>query len=380
MATSLIPLKNRKRLVTYYVDTGTVYTAKIKKGADALSGLTFSPTLSGWTFVGWREDTAASNSVLSSEIVGSKDITLYAVFKKTVTLTYYSTSSTKHTATGTRYYNNGNIANPTFTISSPSVSGWTFLGWISSSTSATGTVSYESISGTTFSADATLYAKFSQTITLSYNGNSSTSGSTSSQTGTRYWNVYGNYSNPSFTLRSNGYTRTGYSFSKWAKDSASGTQYSAGDSVTLSASATFYAVWTAVDVTIFDGDTLASGYGTYYTDTIAANPDNESSEDTGTRTMFVLSGLGPFTTIKISYSYNCYVNYGTAELYINNTLVQSGSPTGLWDYSNATKTITISSSATSLTITGRAYASNDYSNTSYYARANMTITKITAHV
>ncbi len=247
MAASLIPMRQQKRAVTYYVDTSTVYTAKLKKGVDALTNLSFTPTLSGYTFVGWREDTTASSSVLSSEIVGKTDITLYAVFAKAITITYYA-STTASSVTGLMYYNNGNTSYPSFTIDDAELDDWTFLGW-TTSTSATGTVSYTSISDRTFTASVTLYAKFSQTITLSYSGNGSTSGSVSSQTGTRYYNAKGNYNNPTLTLASNGFTKTHYSFTAWAMGSTSGTQYAAGASVTLSADTTFYAIWTIVTYT-----------------------------------------------------------------------------------------------------------------------------------
>lgn len=148
--------------VTYYVDTNAVYTEDINIDDSCLNPKTFTPTKSGYTFVGWREDTTASSSVLSSKIMDGNDVVLYAVFR--------------------------------------------------------------------------------QTITLSYNGNNSTGGSTAAQSGTRYYNN-GNASNPSFTLRANGFTRKNYTFQKWAMGSTGGTQYSAGANVTLSASTTFYAVW-----------------------------------------------------------------------------------------------------------------------------------------
>lgn len=152
------------KMVTYVVDSDVSYQEKVKKGHSCLSPTTFTPSKSGWSFVGWREDSTASGSVLGSKVMERSPITLYAVFK--------------------------------------------------------------------------------QTITLSYNGNGATSGSTSSQTGTRYYNN-GNVNNPSFTLRSNGFGRTYYNFQKWALNSASGTQYSAGSSITLSGNATMYAVWSA---------------------------------------------------------------------------------------------------------------------------------------
>ncbi len=148
--------------VTYYVDSGNTRTQQFSMGQSVISGLSFTPSKSGYSFVGWREDKTASSSVLSSKTMGTSNMTLYAVF--------------------------------------------------------------------------------SQTITLSYNGNGATGGSTASQSGTRYYNN-GNATNPSFSLRSTGFSRTNYTFANWTIGSTSGTQYSAGASVTLSANTTFYARW-----------------------------------------------------------------------------------------------------------------------------------------
>ena len=149
-------------IVTYYIDTNSTQTQAFAPGESVLNGLNFTPSKNGYTFVGWREDTTASSSVLTSKTMGTSNMTLYAVF--------------------------------------------------------------------------------SQTITLSYNGNGATGGSTANQSGTRYYNN-GNVVNPSFTLSSNGFTRTNYSFVNWAMGSTSGTKYNAGASVTLSSSTTFYATW-----------------------------------------------------------------------------------------------------------------------------------------
>ena len=131
--------------------------------------------------------------------------------------------------------------NPSFTLSQNRISGWTALGWCDVD-SATASVVVSNGGSVTLTANKTYYGKYSQTITLSYNGNGATSGSTASQTGTRYWNSR-SYSNPSFSLRSSGFSRKNYAFQKWAMGSTSGTQYSAGANVTLSANTTFYAIW-----------------------------------------------------------------------------------------------------------------------------------------
>lgn len=154
--------------VTYHVDTGATYQEEMEEGESCLSPKTFTPAKAGWTFAGWRQDTAASGSVLSSLAMGNTPITLYAVFY--------------------------------------------------------------------------------QIITLSYDGNGASGGSTAAQSSTRYWNS-GNVANPTFILSANGFSRSGYNFTAWALNG--GTQFGAGAAVTLAASATMYAVWTAIPATPF---------------------------------------------------------------------------------------------------------------------------------
>lgn len=153
--------------VTYVVDDGISYIEEVDIDDSCLSPTTFTPTKSGWTFIGWREDTSANGTILSSKIMDGNDVTLYAVFR--------------------------------------------------------------------------------QTITLSYNGNGATGGSTSNQIDYRYYNN-GNITNPSFVLRNNGFSKTYYTFTKWAMGSVGGTQYAVGARVTLTSNTTFYAVWTAKTV------------------------------------------------------------------------------------------------------------------------------------
>lgn len=228
--------------VTYCVDSGKSYQEEVDEGESCLAPKTFTPAKPGWTFVGWRTDQTANGSVLSDRIMGDDPVTLYAVFRQTVTVTYYNGSTTAGSTSGYKIYNNGNIANPAFTISPASLSGWSFRGWATSNAAAAG-IAYSAISNTQFASSVTLYAAYGRTLTLTYAGNGATGGATAAQTGTQYYNT-GNYSNPSFTLSANGFSKTGYNFSKWALGSAGGTQYAVGASVTLSGNTTFYAVWT----------------------------------------------------------------------------------------------------------------------------------------
>ena len=153
-------------MVTYYVNTNTSYQEEVDSEASCLSPTTFTPTISGWTFVGWREDTTASGSVLSSKIMGDEPITLYAVFKRTLTATFNgngATSGSVGTVYGTQYYNNNNYANPSITLPANGFgrTNYKFTGWNLGAVGASVVIS----------ADTTVYAQWVASVyTYGYEG------------------------------------------------------------------------------------------------------------------------------------------------------------------------------------------------------------------
>lgn len=118
--------------ITYVVDTNKKYTEKVNPNKSILSPKTFTPKKDGWTFVGWRTNTTVSSTVLKSgdaNAIAKKHMTVYAVFKKTITCTFKSYGKTKE-VTGTRYYNNGNIINASVTVPTGATrTDWTWRGW-----------------------------------------------------------------------------------------------------------------------------------------------------------------------------------------------------------------------------------------------------------
>lgn len=186
----------------------------------------------------------------------------YVLYKKAYTdgvqtysagnpVTYYVDTDTSYTEEVD--FETSCLAPKTFT---PTKDGWTFVGWREDTTASSDVLS-EMVMG---NEPIALCAVFEQVITLSYDGNGSTSGSTDSQTGKRYYNN-GNVANPSFTLRVSEFRKTDCKFTNWAMGSASGTQYAVGDSVTLSESTVFYAVWL---LPLSLGGSGGSVYGTTY--------------------------------------------------------------------------------------------------------------------
>ena len=177
---------------------------------------------------------------------GGKTITIPA--RPSYSVTFNANGGSGAPSTQTKWYNESLALSST----TPTRTGYTFNGWNTKS-DGSGT-NYAAGASYTGNAALTLYAKWTAvTYAISYNGNGSTSGSTSAQTKT-----YG----VALTLRSNGYTRTNYVFKNWnTAANGSGTAYSAGASYTANATATMYAQWYAPYTITPDpnGGTLASG-------------------------------------------------------------------------------------------------------------------------
>lgn len=197
---------------------------------------------SGWDWRGWANagitsaDADANNESIYTGLTGN--VTYYGLYQQTITLSYMEQEMVYGAKTGTRYYNAaGNYKNPTFSLSLGALSGWTAIGWAKNSGSATAAKAYDpTISGLELDANLYLYGLYQQTITLSYNGNGATGGSVSAQTGIRKYNSFNTYSNPTFTLAANGFTRTNYEFTGWDLGAVEA-------SVTLETSQTAYAQW-----------------------------------------------------------------------------------------------------------------------------------------
>jgi len=198
-------------VVFYHADQNDIREIEVDDGSNCIA---FAPVVEkvDWELVGWREDLIASGEVVQSRTCDSDDIHLYAVFKKSVTVTY--------------------------------------------------------------------------------NGNGATSGETEDQVDYKYYNN-GNYAYPSFTLRANGYARSGCtSIGKWAIGSVSGTQYSVGASVTLESDTTFYAKWKYNDVTLAASVKHEA-------------PFSESHPNTGTLIWGVDTSKYSYITAHVRYSMSC---------------------------------------------------------------------------
>jgi len=204
--------------------------------------------LSGWTALGWRDDTSAGNKEYSSgTAITSSGNTYYAVYSRSVTFYYGLDKASNATATQYRNHYGGN-----FTVTTPSVTsdignGWTALGWRDDTSAGTREITQGSASTSSVS---TFYMVYSRTPKITYNANGG-SGSMADTVVTQYYNSYGSITVPTLAFSSNSFTKSGYEFSAWALGSTSGTQYQPGATINAPGDAgsstnltrTAYAIW-----------------------------------------------------------------------------------------------------------------------------------------
>lgn len=224
--------------ISYNANGGSGAPSSQKKYYGVSTTLsTTKPTRNGYTFKGWGTGSTSTTPSYQpgGTYTGNAARTLYAVWEsdapKTYTVSYNANGG--YNAPGKQTKTHG--AALMLSSSIPTRSGYTFLGWGTSSSSTS--VSYASGGRYTTNADITLYAvwqKNPETYTVTYDANGG-SGAPSTQIKTE---------GVALTLSSTIPIRSGYTFLGWnMSQSAILPIYYAGGVYTFDASVTLYAVW-----------------------------------------------------------------------------------------------------------------------------------------
>jgi uncharacterized repeat protein (TIGR02543 family) len=224
--------------VTYYPNGGTGNTITDSVTANTYYTIRANPYLrTGYTFVNWntRADGLGVTYNAGQSVYLTASLTLYAqwttIAKLTVTYTPNGGTGSNiiDTVTANTYY--------TIRANPYSRTGYTFVNW---NTRADGLgVTYNAGQSVYLTASLTLYAQWTTVakLTVTYIPNGGTG---SSIVDTVTANTY-------YIIRTNPYSRTGYSFVNWnTRADGLGVTYNVGQSVYLTASLTLYAQWTTI--------------------------------------------------------------------------------------------------------------------------------------
>lgn len=238
----------------YNTDTDTVFAAPDNPAETAAEGDGKYLGIDKWTLSGWRTDSAADTGAVAGLTVSADEVSkdFFAVYCLSLTGTFYSGVNRASSApdTVTKYYNTQMTSLPeeSVTVAAPSdpaevtPGGWTFLGWRND------TVADAAQSNImTISANTDFYAVYSRAIKLNYEGTGATSGSAGETSATQYYTSYHAVSPAGLTAAPCPYSRTGFSFDKWALGALNGTQYPQGTDIPMTydanAEQTLYTVW-----------------------------------------------------------------------------------------------------------------------------------------
>ncbi len=221
-------------------------------GSSTTKSVTLSstvPTRSGYTFKGWATSNTATSAAYqagSSYSFSYGTTTLYAVWQQNTYTCYLNFNANGGSgAPSNLNYTGTSTSNHTFTIpsTSPTRSGYTFLGWATSNNATSAAYQPGGSIAVSYNGTTTLYAVWSQvtySCHLNFNANGG-SGAPSNQSFTG-----SSTNNHTFTIPNTVPTKSGSVFLGWATSStANAPTYQPGASIAVSynGTTTLYAVW-----------------------------------------------------------------------------------------------------------------------------------------
>jgi uncharacterized repeat protein (TIGR02543 family) len=220
------------KTVTFNGNSSTSGTMSAQSAgtATAINSNLFLRT--NYTFTGWNTVANGSGYAYEDGAVYSfaTDTTLYAQWRAnrvSYTVTFYANAGEGSTPAQTT------DTATALTLNGFTRSGYNFLGWNTDWSS--GSATYIDGQRYSFTAHLNLYAIWVAQApnNVTFDGNGSTSGSTSAQT-----------ASSSTTLRANGFLRDGYTFLNWnTAANGSGTSYNSGYTYSFAAGLPLYAIW-----------------------------------------------------------------------------------------------------------------------------------------
>jgi uncharacterized repeat protein (TIGR02543 family) len=258
------------RTVTYALDGGTSSSSTAQLTGKVVGNTVTLPasstmTKTGYSFAGWSDGTSTYAGGATWTVPASdSNFTLTALWNtQTFTYSYDSNGGGTAPSGGTKTYGQTLVLAASTDLSK---TGYTFAGWNDgSTTSNAGT----SVSITT---NKIYVAQWSaQGFTISYSGNTPTSGSVSS----------GSYvaGGVPYAIAANGFTKDGYTFAGW-KD-ASNNSYTVGSGYSTAANLALIAQWTASSYVVSYNGNGSTGGSAPSSGTLTTGTTFNASDNTG---------------------------------------------------------------------------------------------------
>jgi len=264
----------------------------------------------GYIFAGWNTIAGGGGTAYANGATYgfTTNVTLYAQWTATYTLTYSGNSNTSGTAPtdASSPYVSGTTVTVKANTGTLARTGYTFAGW--NTNSAGSGTDYAATGSVTFSmpaANTILYAKWTpNNNTITFDGNGATGGSMGNQTLATAATA---------SLTTNAYTRTGYTFAGWATTAGGAVAYADGASYTMgTTNVTLYAKWTPNNYTItFDAN---GGSGTMANQTIATGATVALTANAFTRAGYVFDGWSTTAGGAIAYADGDSYTMGTSNV------------------------------------------------------------------
>ncbi|MCL2571705.1 MAG: InlB B-repeat-containing protein [Defluviitaleaceae bacterium] len=164
--------------------------------------------------------------------------------------------------------------------------GWTFVGW---STSPTGNVQHGNGENMILTANRNLYAIWTQGNVVTFNANGGT--------GTTLPQVFQN--NVAQNLRTNSFTRQGFTFAGWSTSATGAVVYNNGQSITNNTTRTLFAVWTQGATITFNNN---GGTGTMTNQVFQPNVAQNLTNNAFTRSGWTFAGWSTSASGTVVYN------------------------------------------------------------------------------
>lgn len=200
-----------------------------------------------WEFVGWNTNKYATVG-LTTLTATDEYITLYAIYKKQISVQFYQVGETSSSSIQSVTLYNKETSRVIQTPQIPARANMTISGWNDNNYRLIPNIVAQSAGTLTVNDNIELYATYTYLVTLTYNANGGT-GYMSPERGYAYLIAdktdKGYERGYTFKLKECNYMRTEYVFDGWGytPDEPPGQTALVGDSLVLSSDFTVYAIW-----------------------------------------------------------------------------------------------------------------------------------------